>query len=408
MALPFVTVEYTVPVKGATAAAIGAALAAVPLPLAQIYALGCYVTTDVTANGPPATRTITLRTNAPVAAAATPNTSPGASASGILSATVTAAGGGYIVPPVFYALDGAQTLSEWLGGQNAGLYGSGVKFQSYLNLGGETVILIAGGSGYSAETIAGVVGGFPLGTATATGGKPGAFLGSPGVGTRRSDPDASNPASSELANVYNVFVSDGGRGYSASSVVLFGGPQALVRPARAYPIIGPGGVVESIVVVDPGSGYIKTPTVSVFDPTGAGKGCVLTANMVRGKPAALSITFGDKNAITALTITDRGDGYVSLPQVVIWDPTGSGFGAEATVGPVVNGPGSLMQLSRVDVLNTGSAYVAPGMIEQSQFESEFLVAENAGITTQQRRVFSNLMKSAIEQALSTPVTETVT
>ena len=101
MALPTVTVVYSVPVKGQTATNLAAALAAVPLPLRTLFDLGVYVVTDVTAAGPPATRTITLRINSANPPTATPNRVPGVDASGIESVNVTHIGSGLIRPPVF-------------------------------------------------------------------------------------------------------------------------------------------------------------------------------------------------------------------------------------------------------------------------------------------------------------------
>ena len=330
---------------------------------------------------------------------ATPVLDLSQSASPIDAATVGTAGVGYIKPPVFWTGDASgETLSDFLAQS-----GKGARFQAYLKVTGSFAHLLSGGSGYSAATTAALVGGMPLGTATDTQAQPGTFLSGAGVGTRLSDP-AANAALNTMACLRAVAVLNQGRNYSGATqcLVLGDPPPPGGRKAVCHPIIV-GGKVIRVLVVDPGMGYIRTPTFGFFDPAGTGSGAVATANMVRGKPATLSVNLSD-GSVGSVGITDPGDGYVSVPDLVIFDP-GGGFGAEATVGPVIGGAASLLGVSRLDVMARGKGYTAPVLHQRSFFEAAFLVGD--GDVTAPFRAFFNLMKTQIQNALSTEVTETV-
>lgn len=425
MALPFVTVTYTVPVKGQTAANIAAAVAAVPLPLRTLFDVGVYVVTDVTAAGPPATRTITLRINSPAAPTATASLVPGQDASGIRKVAVTGAGSGLIKPPAFLVFDPhTQSLAEWLEGPPdvPSPPGRGCKLASYMKILG--VNTISGGVGYSAATTANLIGGFPKGTATdvqdpdplnplAQPSSPQVFLGSQGIGTRVQDPPTN--VANELATFGAVEVIDPGIGYNPGTTVIdfLDAEPVGGRVAKAHATFDAMGRITSVILTDPGQ-YIVTPKVVARDPMRDTKkfGAKLAPNMLRGKPATFATAIGDRGVLT-VTLVDGGDGYTEIPgdgSLVIFDPTGAGSGAEVTVGPVVGGAASQFGLSRVDVLNEGAAYTDPALSERSYFENLFLVAENRGgpaLLAAVLACFGSLMKTAIQNVVLTEVSETV-
>jgi hypothetical protein len=425
MALPLVVITYTVPVKGATAAAIQAAVASVPLPIRTLFDLGLYVVTDVTAVGPPVTRTITVRINSANPPTAAPKRVPGQSASPIIGASVTHIGSGLIKPPAFLVLDPAsQSLTEWLEAPPKvdSPPGRGCKLASYMKILG--VNTIDGGSGYSSQTTANLIGGFPKGLATdvqdpdplnplMAPSKPEVFLGSQGVGTRVRDPHTQ--VANEMGNVGSVAVLDPGIGYDpAKTIIAFLGDPPLGRPAQAFASFDAMGRITAVTMTDPGVGYIKAPTVVARDTTRDTTkfGAKLSANMLRGVPATFHTAIGDRGSLT-VTLVDGGDGYTEIPgdgSLVIFDPTGGGSGAQVTVGPVVGGPASQFGLSRVDILNPGSAYVSPALSERSFFENFFLVSEAQGAPNLQAavvRAFGNVLKTAIQNVVLTEVTETV-
>jgi hypothetical protein len=425
MALPLVTVTYTVPVKGQTPANIAAALAAVPLPLRTLFDLGVYVVSDTPAAGPPATRTIVLRINSPDPPTATAALAPGQDASPILSTTVTHAGSGLIKPPSFLVFDpSGQTLAEWLNGPPDVVSppGRGAKLASYMEIIGVTTT--AHGGGYSSETTVNLIGGFPKGTATDVQlpdplnplmqpGAPLVFRGSDGVGTRISDPPTN--VANELATFGDVAILDPGIGYNPSTTVIafLDAEPVGGRVAKAHATFDAMGRITKVILTDPGQ-YIVTPKVVARDPSRDTKkfGAKLGANMLRGKPATFGISIGEEGALT-VTLVDGGDGYTEIPgdgSLVIFDPTGGGSGASATVGPVIGGATSRFGLSRVDLLNRGSAYTDPVLSERSYFENLFLVAENRGGPALLAAVldcFGNLMKTAIQNVVLTEVSETV-
>jgi len=403
-------VTYKVPAQSTSAANVQTALGTVPLPIEILSELGVYVVSDLLSNALGiVSRVITLRTTSADPATSTAAIEPGYGASPLLSTAVTHAGSGYVRPPVFVVTDAGQTLAEWAAGVGKDALsppGAGAKLQAYLKVIGVT--MLSNGSGYSAATRAGLVGGLPKGTATDTQAPPGTFLGSAGVGTRTSDPPTQN--GNNLACVRDVVVLEQGRGYSVHTVVLFQGARPSVRGAFAYPVLDAAGHVLSVQMVDPGDGYITTPQAVLYDPTGAGQGAQATANMMRGTPGTLTVALGDRDAVT-LTVATDGDGYVEVPQVVIYDPTGGGSGAAATVGPVpdtgAGGHVSQMGLSRVDILARGEAYATPILKSFTLFDAASLLAGIAGDTATPLRAFDNLMKTAIQNALATLVTETV-
>jgi hypothetical protein len=84
----------------------------------------------------------------------------------------------------------------------------------------------------------------------------------------------------------------------------------------------PVGPVRIIRVVNGGSGYSATPTVTIMDAYGVGRGA-------RAGAVRLSAT----GAITAIAVRTRGTGYIA-PVVTITDTTGTGAIAVASVIPV--------------------------------------------------------------------------
>src|ERR1700687_2430957 len=93
------TLQYTVQALGASKGDIAAALAAVALPIDTFAAFGAPVHSDVTAAGPPVTRTIVLGLTPTVNAAATITRFPGASRGAIESMALTIKGSGYVFAP---------------------------------------------------------------------------------------------------------------------------------------------------------------------------------------------------------------------------------------------------------------------------------------------------------------------
>ena len=412
MAFPQYTITYKVEAVGAMPPGdIEEQVGAIPLPIDQIEKLGVFVVSDTTSlAGVEVTREIVVQVSAPTEAVLVAHViAPGESGSGIGSVAVSNPGAGYVAAPPCIGMETGQTLAEL-----QVTPGKGSRFQAYLKIVGANATQVDTGTGYSSETVAGLVGGMPLGAATLTDpGPDGAddFLSSHGHGTRDSDPRTT--LAPFTACVGSLVVTNQGRGYSAGTVILWAEPTAKISGARkpiAFPVITDG-KVTSVVLVDPGSGYVESPLPVIFDPAHTGEDAELQYSMVRGIPAQLSVHLGDRGDITSVSVTDGGDGYISVPQLVIFDPTGGGSGAVYTVDavPGSGAPGtpSLLGVSRVDVLNTGAMYQAPAVLVMTLFEAAFEKSISLGSDAYPSRAFNNLIRTAIQNLLPTLVTETV-
>ena len=106
--------------------------------------------------------------------------------------------------------------------------------------------------------------------------------------------------------------------------------------------------IMSVVVDNPGSGYIKAPNVvirdgTLFDPINGGTGATATATL----------------SILSITVDTFGAGYTSAPSVTITDSAGgTGSGALATAFTDVGG------VTSVAVTNPGQGYVTAGGIKK--------------------------------------------
>lgn len=154
---------------------------------------------------------------------------------------------------------------------------------------------------------------------------------------------AGNPTG---ASVTSVNVVSGGTGFTTMPAVSFTGGGGTGAAATAT------GSVENIAVVNPGSGLVGTPTVTLTG--GGGTGATAIANVVNG-------------SIVSFTVTNGGSGYTSAPTVVITTnpliPTNSVylpliFKSEASVpGPSTVPVGAAtLRVSAITVTNGGSNY----------------------------------------------------
>lgn len=371
MAFPTATLVYKVPVRGAgTVAQVQAAVADVLVPFDELTALGVRVTSDNTTSADPVVRTIVLTMEPDAVATATSTlTNDGSS---IAAVTVTGAGAGYVVPPVPFFEGPAEIHAQ---------------AQAYLKLVG--LSLVSGGTGYSASSTLNFIGGLSPGSA-------------------HQDPNTANITQRTRDPVVgpncvgSVAVAKGGRGYLGTDTVQFLG--SCTRPARGVPIVDAVGRITAIGMVDMGAGYVVAPDVVVTRVTGgvngpAGNGqATLGACMQRGRAAVGSLTIGGGGTITGVAIADAGDGYVGLPQVALFDPTGGGSG-----GVILPSFG----VGRIDVTQPGYGYTSPSGIEMfSRYESIFALAlenDSPAALASTLHPFVNLMTAAIQSAVATPV-----
>lgn len=394
-----VTVAYTVTRAGQTFASIDTVIQApptpgasgVPLPLPTLASLGLRVVSDATSGG---VRTVELAFGPSTAGTATAVLS---NAQTLQSVTVTGAGIDYIAPPIISFTGG------YVGGANLPTYDSNSidnnistyvypQARAYLNL--QDTTIVAPGAGYNSGTVIRFIGGLP----------PALFL-QDQSNTNTFSQIASQPAANGPPYALNaISLVTQGRGYSFATTVQFSGGQLQAGGHPAAAVItsfGPNGEIQAIEITDPGSLYTTVPEISFSDPTNTtttsaslGTQAKAVALMGAGRPATATVTIPG-GVVTVITITDAGSGYVSPPNVLIYDANvAPGSGAVVT---------ARMGVERIDVVSPGRGLqTVPVVVLTPLFKSIF------PDTSDQRSPFWNFpLKQSLQSAAATPVVASV-
>ena len=149
-----------------------------------------------------------------------------------------------------------------------------------------------------------------------------------------------------------VNITDAGSGYTMPTVDfdLPDDPNGTV--AKGHATMDAGTITE-VVVDDPGSGYSRAPGVAVHN------GTLMDPIALEndGTEATVSATL----KLVGLTVDQVGTGYTNSSTVTITDPTGSGSGAAATL---VTDKGAI---TGITVTNGGTGYLTAGM---KKFQNE--------------------------------------
>jgi hypothetical protein len=347
---------YTIPQGGAQNAALESAAQAVPIPVDVFQALGLRLVSDVTVVGPPVTRTINVSL-VPVVAGTATATTLGSQPTGspVEAVNVGIAGSGFVAPP------GVQ-ISDALG------TGKGAAAKAFLDVG--TIGVVHPGSGYSINTFAIAYGGLP-----------------PGNG-------GAGQTSFQYEEVLRAVMTAGGVGYSPRTTVTFVGGLSPRGRAATGQVVLQGGVIVDIVIDDEGDEYLATPQIVITDPTGAGSGASASAFMVpgktvyfQGKPATIAIGLVG-SGVAIVNPTFSGEGYISVPEIVVIDPANTGSGAVSVAS---------MELNKIVVTNGGDGYQQPVVTLVPYFKTLF---PDSG---DQRLPLFNLMKASISKATRTQV-----
>jgi FtsP/CotA-like multicopper oxidase with cupredoxin domain len=163
------------------------------------------------------------------------------------------------------------------------------------------------------------------------------------------DNSAVLPVVNATATVYGgvdvVTVTDGGANYTQNATVDFDLPDDPngVQATGAV-AVDANGVVTGVTVVNPGSGYLTPPAVTIIDgmtrwDTGPGANAAATATL----------------KVTNIMLDTFGSGYVTAPDVKITDALGTGGGATASA---LVDTGAIIGIT---VNNQGSGYITPGL-----------------------------------------------
>lgn len=125
------------------------------------------------------------------------------------------------------------------------------------------------------------------------------------------------------------------------TVVGGGGSGAILQPVVV------SGVIESVSVINGGSGYTEAPTIRIEDPSGAGT--TMTAQL-SGSP------------ILDIQVIDGGEGYTNPSVTITAQPGDSGFGATATANVetgVIDDVTLVGSIRDVVLVSSGSGYLKP-------------------------------------------------
>lgn len=127
------------------------------------------------------------------------------------------------------------------------------------------------------------------------------------------------------------FVTAKGSGYTSAPLVV---PTA--GGSKWASIVG--GVLTSVAVTNGGLNYLYPPLVFFDAPSGTPNAGLVSANGAALQPGFMATGYATltSGAVTAITLSDQGAGYVNIPQVyLVTDPrdtTGAGATAVAVVG----------------------------------------------------------------------------
>jgi len=394
-----VTLAYKVEATGLPVATVKAMMdaSAAPVPADVLSALGLRVTSDLTTNvSSLITRTIILALGPSMTATATAALEP--NGDGVASFAVTAPGADYIQPPeVVITGGGAGGLSpgdlppqplNQRNPANQAVAGVLARGRAFLNV--QAANVGAGGAAYSGSTTIGFVGGLP----------PALFLQEQQENNEYASPSVAPAVNGPPYALNGISMIQTGRRYGATTYIEIQGGNIAAggHPAKAIiSAFGPNGEILAVQVVDPGAGYQGIPDVIFIDPAAtaapqnqnpdqAAKACAL---MGAGTPATATLTIVG-NAVTAVVMSTNGDGYVGVPQAVIYDPTGAGSGAAVTAS---------MGLGSIKVQRPGKGYISTPTVTLLPFFKGLF--PDSG---DQRAPVWNLMSSLIKKNVASTAT----
>ncbi len=159
---------------------------------------------------------------------------------------------------------------------------------------------------------------------------------------------------STVSGVASVIVNAGGTGYTSLAHVVE--LSTTASPSATYSLVGSGGVITGVQVLNPGAGYTAVPTLGIVDVTGSiGTGAILTAVLEMGQIIAASVLSGGTGYTTPPMLTVVGDGTGA---VLTANLSGTTVGSITIVSP---GVGYTHGVVRFNGGNHGAAAVATVM-----------------------------------------------
>lgn len=164
--------------------------------------------------------------------------------------------------------------------------------------------------------------------------------------------------------ITGVDVVESSVGYSSAPTVVITDPDGSGAVATA--VIDEWGGVSSVIMSSFGSGYTN-PTVA-FDSQ------VTDLSVMNGGSGAELSAAVDDGAISSISITDGGDGYLSNPDVLVVDADGGGSGA-VVLALARNG-----KVVECKIANPGQNYVSPVLIVRPRLNGQYEKTTPAELT----------------------------
>ena len=141
--------------------------------------------------------------------------------------------------------------------------------------------------------------------------------------------------------VREIFLNNDGSGYTSAPIIKFDESPSSGGTATAIGILTTRAgttSLKSFVITNAGYGYTVAPNIYFIGGGGT------------GAAATCSIESSGLQGVTAITVLDSGEGYTSVPEVTIQNPT-AGAAATATVAA------GATVVSAITITNGGASYI---------------------------------------------------
>ncbi len=141
--------------------------------------------------------------------------------------------------------------------------------------------------------------------------------------------------------VREIFLNNDGSGYTSAPIIKFDESPSSGGTATAVGILTTRAgttYLKSFVITNAGYGYTVAPNIYFIGGGGT------------GAAATCSIESSGLQGVTAITVLDSGEGYTSVPEVTIQNPT-AGAAATATVAA------GATVVSAITITNGGASYI---------------------------------------------------
>jgi hypothetical protein len=160
--------------------------------------------------------------------------------------------------------------------------------------------------------------------------------------------------------VNSVTVIQGGSGYTRPPIVTFGSPTGGGQRPKAYAVLS-GTSVASIVITEKGSGYNDPTDIFIAPPDTVGIQAQATVTM---QPVNLELVqataepvINNEGELVSITVTNPGAGYVNIPTITVTPPLITTGSLPTTVADIVGS-----EVIGIRIENGGDGYSTPPVV----------------------------------------------